>query len=298
MSERNLGRAQWHRSVGNAVFGRLADIYYEAIPKDLQSADLQECDRQADEYLFRADNNVAMARAFALSMAATRTMFTNQPFLISGIREQAVANTFSQNITVGFTEGVMTQATFPLNLAAAVSEAANQENVPNFSVQSLGEIAGVLRRPDYRELVDQAAFTKNGVWESFATSVLVPRSPFPGTARTYVGFEFSDENVAFDKPTSHYLKHALQEVNRRGLPAEGTDITRRASSGCPVRHLKPHFPDTTEGRDNLTLLAHQFNVSREELLAPRKQSVINDGLDILANLLEQAAVYYDPVGNA
>lgn len=182
-------------------------------------------------------------------------------------------------------EGLMTQTSFPLKLAFEITGAAKNRRVAGYEVHSLADIASFLRRPDFRGMVDTAAFTANGVWKDYSTA---PTAAYHKERGPELDFVFSrDGTVDFTPRFKAYLRQRLVDVNRQGLaPDKADDIEHAPSSGCPARHLQARFRNTKEDEARLALLGTYFGKSRKELLAVHEDTVINAGLDRLAESLE------------
>lgn len=294
---RDMSRAHWMRSVGTVAMTELTTRFYEEQEfGSFNPDDLEDYSREVDEYLQWHTNSLTWAHAFALSR-----MFL--PHRLDGtfvgrspeLREQMERHTHYGTPTDVLREGLLTQATFPLNLAIDVSLAAEEAGAAGFEMEDLTGIARVLRRPDFQALVHAAAFTKNAVWEHYATTPFdYYQSKSPDDPP--LDFVFSENGVAFTPSFSSYLKRQLAATNRRGLSSSSrafSGVEDLVSSGCPVQHKRPHFTDSVEDEANLHKLSEYFDKPEAELLAERETTVITDGMNRLAYLLEKAAPYVE-----
>lgn len=276
---RNLSRAHWQRSVGSVVVGRMADdALRERAEQPLPDIDI------INNYvhLCRGRNGLSQlwARVYVVSgllhqMVEDPYADTVQNATIQAGFEQ---HTFTRSPERALEEGFNTQAVFPVNLAWGIERAAYRQRVKGYDMRTLEDVADMFRRPDFRSLVDQSALTKNGYWGSNSTGV------------TYNMFEtddfvFDDSGVRFSEARSRGIRQAIREVNQGGAKRR-MGLPHQPSSGCPVRHVRPHFTPSAQDQANLAMLSQHYGVPAEALLAPRPQSVIYDALDFVAGALE------------
>ncbi len=177
-------------------------------------------------------------------------------------------------------------------MARVISQQATAQEIGGFATDSLTSIAQVLRRPDFKNIVNTSALTRNGVWGAFATNPRLDFSRHP--SKPVLDLEFTDGQVALSAEFSGYLRNQLSRVNQEGK-SFGRDIMSRVSSGCPVRHTHAQFTDSSGDRKNLRILSSYFGKPTEELLVPREQSVISRFLDVQANILDQADAIYQNI---
>lgn len=283
IGERDITRAHIQRSVGVVVCREVFDPYYA------------ECRGRIPELtastLFGEDAPQALPHSIAYTSQRVSRIVFNYPIEVPGTNIEAVDSivtpyTYAQSIRWSMSEGVETIAHFPLRLALDVSASAYDQSVRGFSTDTLANIAKLIRRPTFRKLVDTAAFTSNGIWRSYSTSYTLPFRDFDGPPLDFV---FSAEgDVDFRPDFKNYLRQRLLDVNKAGITPDGQTIEISASSGCPARRLRASFTQSEQDKVNIETLASYFSIPPEAVTATYDTSVINEGLDVLAEALEYA----------
>jgi hypothetical protein len=287
--ERDMTRAHWQMGAGAVVMNQLARQYYQESLRAFGEDNIKILLNLTDYFGRQYGLYGTWAQAHALASGFMKTIDFN-PKTTTDIEAQMVRHTYAKSANGATEEGMMTEARFPLNLAYLISAEAREKSVDGFEVKSLLDIADFFRRPDFRRMVDQSAFTLNNIWGGFAampsTEIHIPLIS-SDISPPEVSFEFSDGQVAFSEEFGNFLHSELVRVNQQGL-SEGTEIQHRTSTGCPVRHLQPHFSSDPEAQDELARLAVHFGKTPEELTAKQDKTVIEEGLDHLADVFEQA----------
>jgi hypothetical protein len=289
VSQRDLSRAHWMRSVGTVVMGEMADDLLQAEPYRLDDSNIAAHNRRA-RALGDHGSPEALSRAYAIGEKVFSSQYTGAaenvaPDLQDGFDSYTH---FGEPHRV-FQEGCQAAVVFPLNLAAAISQTASRKNVGGFAADSLGNIARMLRRPDYQQLTRESALTKNGVWRIF-TSALMQGSEDVIFRNPPLDFEFENGEVSFSRDFSAFLKTEIRKVNREASP-KLLLVSYLSSSGCPVAHTGPHFSRSPEDASRLDHLSQTFDKPAEQLLQRRDRPVLFDFLDHYADALDQAHDY-------
>lgn len=240
----------------------------------------------------RGIENETWAQAFAITQNSLQVPESMDYKVADNevIREQFWEFTAMRSIPAVLEEGMVTQRFLPLNMAMAISKAAAQRGVAGFESNSLSDIAGILRRPDFQELIHTAARTRQGIWRQFADMAVPEYTPLKHGG-VDLDFQFNDDGaVAFAPEFAQMLKRELQRVNRDGID-RGVEIVKSemASSGCPVARKRAIF--SGDAMEYLPMLSEAFDQTPEELLRPREKTVIHEGLDKTALVLEAAEQY-------
>lgn len=204
---------------------------------------------------------------------------------VEAINNMVAPFMYSNTVRYGILEGLESQTHFPLHLAEDISAAARQAGISGFETGTFGGIISLLKRPDFRAMIDASAFTANAVWGSYSTSFHTPYRSSEG--RPHLGFVFDAAgNADFAPAFKTHLHEALVKVNRAGNSGGGYDTVGSTSSGCPARHVRPHFTGSETDVRNIEVLAGYFGISAEEVTVTRESSVITQGLDLLVEGLE------------
>ncbi|HSW98931.1 MAG TPA: hypothetical protein VLF71_03780 [Candidatus Saccharimonadales bacterium] len=298
---RDLSRAQLQRSVETAVVRQTCDPYMAARASSLEALDFESLALVGEIRALGFEDNSptwGMAQATAEALFKPGDLQLPAKPTETGILD-ILAEEYAYHPTIKqvLDEGLAAQAHFPIRLAYDISQAARGQGVPGFETKTLGDIARLLRRPDFRQVVDEAAFTNNGVWEQYST---VPGQKYeaqnvyerPGTTRpSKIEVKFDGHGmVGWTPEWQAYLKNRLQGVNHQGDRPKGNDRNAMvqsdsSSSGCPARHRRAHFTGKADVVW-LGILGTYFDKPPGELLRTHQLSVIEQGLDLTADGLE------------
>jgi hypothetical protein len=206
---------------------------------------------------------------------------------MQGIEADLGPETFLGSVDKAMSEGMNAQRYFPVRLAEDISRAAEQAGVDGFSSATVGDIAQLVRRPDFRHMVDTSAFTANGVWRDYAVTPDGAFSPVDGPELTFTFDEAG--NVDFSPEMQKFLRDRIAHNNRQAKNKEEAGIVElSASSGCPARRTRPAFTHSEQDQQRITMLAESFGISPEAVTATDEKSVIDQGLDLLAYALDLA----------
>lgn len=195
--------------------------------------------------------------------------------------------TYQRSLVNLLTEAMTTQHVFPVKLAHEVACAAHEAGVPGFAGQTLEDIGTILRRPDLRQLVDQSATTSNGVWEDYSTAFQAMAhfafGEHKGTPP--LGFVFDAQGqVSFSPAFAAYLKSRIRKVNQSSPDVLATSLSDEPSGGCPARRLHATFNNSETDQQSLRYLSGFFSTTPETLLRKHDTTVINDMLDVQADI--------------
>lgn len=302
LNGRDMGRPHIQRSVGAVVAREVCAAFFEEQRAGMDSIDTDKIIEWSMRQMDAHSTGAVLAIAQTLSLAIFYPVRGELPFQSRHADEIDTIffdNSFSTSMPEAMREGLLAQAHFPLNLARDISAAAAEKGKTGFETGTLMEIASVVRRPDFREMVDEASLTANGVWGGYSTSFEklhrfgrmddADRLGFDIAAPAGLEFIFTaGGSVQFAPEIRAYLRERLRVVNKAGItydPHEG-GIDAAPSSGCPARHLRAHFTKNSSDKHNLALLEDLFGKPSEAVLQPYDQSVIEAGLDLLADALE------------
>lgn len=287
--QRDMSRPHFQRTVSVVMSRELMGQHYELRrTQDVaETLDVKFLTRRAEVLKHYHRNPSAVWQLAQLVSAATLdaergvTGVTEPPYAIENLWDQY---NHAHSAMVTMHEGIETQTFMPLRLAQDVWHAASEQGQSGFEANSLEDVAAMLRRPDFRRLVDKAAFTANGVWESYSVT---PAADFwSRTREARLEFVFDAEgNVDFSPKFNAFLLKMLRKVNEKGLsPADtGGNVSEASSAGCPARRLRPSFTKSQQDRIWLGMLSDYFQKSPEELQATHESSVIDQGLDLVAD---------------
>jgi hypothetical protein len=287
---RDLSRGHLERSVGAAITNQVMVPYYADCQAPLRDINTLEVEVRG---IILAKQQQLRHKAWGMAQVVTGMVMNpgglqlpnnNERYAVDDLVAEGM---FGGSIAYSMREGVETQAHFPIRLAHDISKNAKAQRVRGFRATNLHDIAAMLRRPDFREMVDTAASTANGIWGAYSTSYTMPLPPTDNEVPP-LGFMFDrDGSVHFSPQMEEYLHNAVQGVNRKGAPVIPSSPKRdAASSGCPARRLKPTFLNTAQDTERLELLARYFDTTPEAIVKPLKTNVITQGLDITADALE------------
>lgn len=282
-------RAGWMRTVGAAVMRELALPLYEKQPEFLGPQNFTAIEHHARHIEAREGLDLTIARAYALSMNTFKAPQGNiGPVPYNDEIERQVAKyTFMDTSPMSFAEGMQSQQFTPLNLMRVVSAEADRQGVAGFKMATLTDIASILKRNDFRTLIDDAAFTRNGIWRDFTSQISHKYDNLEGPALDVV---FNDEGIVSFRPEfRQFLRQQLAEVNHQDR--KDVDIHMASSSGCPAAHKGPRFTNSAKDKAHVALLSDHFKKTPEQITQQRDQSIIHDGLDRLALVLEAADHY-------
>jgi len=198
-----------------------------------------------------------------------------------------------RSVSDALRESLHTAANFPLALLTAASMRRTERGELPLAV-TLQDMADVMRKDWFKQQVDIAAFTANGIWEGQATQ---RPNQHNGNMTKLVEVDFIEVDgeirFAFTDRAQRRLIDGLRKRNSEYLKQwrdkpYHTDTTRSGStSGCPARHAAPRFHDTEDDRRRLKELAYIFKTHPRYLLDERPQNAINWSIDQFAGLLEK-----------
>lgn len=287
--KRDVSRADWQRKTGAVVMRELTEPVLSRPPVFLDPNTIIAIEHRARQLQQKEGLDSTWSRAYALSIDTFRVPSGSVgPVPHNEILEEQVDTyTFMHTSPMSFAEGMQSQQFFPLNLARMISTTAKERGVAGFGSESLGEIATVFRRPDFRAMIDQAAFTKNGMWRDFTSQISGKYTPPEGGSDLEIVFQ--DGEVAFSAKFAAYLRSQLSEVNRNGL--QDVDVDKSSSSGCPAAHKRAHFTDNSNDQIQLQLLSNHFGKTTEELTQSHEKSIIQEGIERMTQVLEAADHY-------
>jgi hypothetical protein len=286
---RDLSRAHWQRSVGAVVFRELGDVQFTAPPlPDSEIAPLVQAAAQKSADL-GDDPQWTTAQSILYHTLLRHSLPAGVLSSGTAIGDGLARHTFYRTPHRIMMEAIEAQVYYPLNLAHLVCHRAAVQGVAGYQVKRYGDIAGLLRRSDLRQMIDQSALTRNGVLQHMTSGGVPPenmasRQPFSEFESAGVLFDAAG-SVTFHQDIRDFFLAALRHNNARGLSGE-YQVDVQSSSGCPARHKQPHFTGSHEDTSALAALSQTFGKPESELIAVRPQSAIESGLDWMAGMLE------------
>ena len=185
-------------------------------------------------------------------------------------------------------EAAHTLLAFPFNVLGHADRVARQQHGQPIA----GSVSAMLahyRSPGFHTLCEQAALTRNGLWGKFSTHIGQSASDPDLTPALAFDFRQTPSGLIFPLASSAtlYLRQQLAGQNRAGKSRQPVS-TARSSIGCPARFLQPAFhPDDPADAARLKRLAAILQTNPQTIIVPARQSVIADGLDLVASLLER-----------
>lgn len=232
-------------------------------------------------------------------------IFDSYPKFIQEKRHRGINHlmslTYGRDVEIVFDEAIRSQTHFPLHLARDITNVAAGEGARGYEIGSLGDIARFLRRPDFREMVDTAAFTANGVWGRYSTDYhgvfSGGRDPDEGWTGIAFAFNHTAGTVDFTPSFKAFLRRKLAAVNAEGISVGGHSVTSSTSSGCPARRLRPSFTASEDDQQTVRLLADHFHITPEAVIATHGINAIDKGIDLLADTLARLQQEIDKRNN-
>ena len=298
---RDLSRAEWQRSVGAVIFTQAADEVFAGEMSDMPDLNTTVAWAKRNQYMTGVDSFWYLAHDVVYSIFAKR--LTERRPHVPTIAEPDVMEfthfgSAFNSVTEVMDEALRTQAAFPLNTAQLISLKAAEQGIAGYEVTTYAQMAQMLRRSDFRDIVATSLLTSNGVWQNvsldkgISDGAVTEESGADMIKNFYEALEFTaDDTVVMGEPMQQRLYAALKEVNKAGLSRTGF-MANRASSGCPARHLRPHFTDSEADTLKLDALSRAYGKESAELQSQRHQSVVEDGLDLTSTILERLDTYF------
>lgn len=304
MSERpnrDISRGHFERSVGTTLVNQLMEPYYADAMQRLEHFSPSRLQAVGTA---RAEEINLLHPAWGMAQAVAETLLKPDAFAtpdneysetVDGLLHKGM---LAPSVSFMLYEAAETQSHFPLRFAHDIAKSAREQGASTFNAADLHDIATILRRPDFRLLVDKSAATANGVWGPYSTTHTMKLQPWKN-GMPPLSFLFDAEgNASFTPEMEKYLTDALRKVNSNGIPYVSSQAQHEsASSGCPARRLKPTFRNTEEDQERLDLLARYFSKAPEEITAPVRENMINQGLDLTADALDYAHARLQPTSS-
>lgn len=295
-------RATWQRSEGMVLFSELTAEILPELGQNITDSDLDTVLRH------RAKDDSLFHTAFEVS-GLLNTAHIRLGYYAKCAEPNAYVTqyTFAKNVEKAFSEGLMTAANFPLNLMMAANEQFLLRSNGSPMYDSLGKLVTDMRSDWFHSLCGTAGFTRNGLWGPFSTEDNCSSTTDGTTETTQLRFLHDDRgnySYTFSDTADDMLRKELKNRNqyaRRRLKAAAMNQTgpvtevwdTGTTSGCPVRHLEPHYPSDELAEISLGALSIQLHRSSNELVTKRDKSGISLGLDTLADLLDRAQTILD-----
>lgn len=297
MSGRDISRAQWQRGEGMVLYSNHADNAYadntmyldDAALSEILSNQYSSSSSDYNEFSFEGTEDPIVIQAVRIANAlfpSPNKQFGSQHTIPSLIENNIGRHTYAQTFEGTFEEANDTMRAFPLTLALTLSAAASERGIAGYELQCLRDYAAMFRKKDFRNMVDAAAFTNSGFWGSYSNSMEPDLRPLIGDDA--IVYDQDSEQMGFSEPFVRQLHERMRLKNKKG-DSDAPNIAVRPSSGCPARHLAPHFEGNQNSGASIEALAKHFGMSASEVVATREKSAINVGLDYLADAFERAA---------
>lgn len=295
-SARDMSRARWQAGEAAVVFTQAADVLFA--DGSIATPDIKQINKYAkreraiigtDPHWFKACD-VLLA---TLDVRADQAMMTIPDTAKDGINHHTYYGAMHNSVGEVVREALKAQICFTLNAAQMISLEAERREIDGFGTDTYSEIAALISRADFGLIIHTSLLTRNGVWGglSFKKGMEFDNkedySPEDPVARNFMRNLIFDEQraVALGPDFTDLLRANLRHVNQLGNSTRGV-MSDRTSSGCPARHLKPHFSNSPADQARLAALATAYGTSPEELLTERKTTVVADGLRFMATILE------------
>lgn len=291
--ERDMSRAEWQRSIGAVVFTQAMDHLLAEGPielPDMHDVNVTSTHWETVGYAPSFWTAAHLTVAGILENRLKTGEYQPSPDARQGIHDY----TYYRTPLLVIQEGIKAQVGFPLNMAQLISQEAAYRGVTGYEIGGHAQLATFLRREDFRSMIHTALLARNGAWEHISVNAGLPADihdaadhrPITSVAQHVArGIQFTDGKVDFTEAHRRELLQELQIANAHGNSLRGVHATR-TSSGCPVRHLRPQFTPGDESQATLGRLAEYYDLTVEELTTPRRQTVVEDGLDFMAELLD------------